>query len=233
MAIDEGNKVNKKTLQSEETKRKILTAAADLFSEYGYAETTTRMVSEKAGVVLSSLNHYYGSKENLLEEVLDDMAEMVTSKYKPIRDKIETYLSGNCYTEEETYDLIEELIRKHVQYCFNMKNKSIIDMVARECLFPRTVKPGLSQVMCEEIEIPLAKLLMQLTISKNKFEIVTLCRSINGAIVSFAEKPELVEDLYKSFGLEPDYKTIEDVVYIDMMKLIEASVMGPSRYRKN
>lgn len=226
-------KVNKKTLQSEETKRKILTAAADLFSEYGYAETTTRMVSEKAGVVLSSLNHYYGSKENLLEEVMDDMASMVTARYQPIREKIEAYLDGKEYTEEKTYDLVEELIRKHVQYCFDMRNKSIIDMVARECLFPKNISQSLAQVMCKEIEIPLVKLLMQMTISKNKFEIVTLSRSINGAIVSFAEKPELVEDLYKSFGLEPDYKTIEDVVYIDMMKLIEASLMGPARYRKN
>ena len=216
-------KVNKKTLQSEETKRKILTAAADLFSEYGYAETTTRMVSEKAGVVLSSLNHYYGSKENLLEEVMDDMASMVTARYQPIREKI----------EEKTYDLVEELIRKHVQYCFDLRNKSIIDMVARECLFPKNISQSLAQVMCKEIEIPLAKLLMQMTISKNKFEIVTLSRSINGAIVSFAEKPELVEDLYKSFGLEPDYKTIEDIVYIDIMKLIEATLMSDAKYRKN
>lgn len=226
-------KVNKKTLQSEETKRKILTAAADLFSEYGYAETTTRMVSEKAGVVLSSLNHYYGSKENLLEEVMDDMASMVTARYQPIREKIEAYLDGKEYTEEKTYDLVEELIRKHVQYCFDLRNKSIIDMVARECLFPKNISQSLAQVMCKEIEIPLAKLLMQMTISKNKFEIVTLSRSINGAIVSFAEKPELVEDLYKSFGLEPDYKTIEDIVYIDIMKLIEATLMSDAKYRKN
>lgn len=226
-------KVNKKTLQSEETKRKILTAAADLFSEYGYAETTTRMVSEKAGVVLSSLNHYYGSKENLLEEVMDDMASMVTARYQPIREKIEAYLGGKEYTEEKTYDLVEELIRKHVQYCFDLRNKSIIDMVARECLFPKNISQSLAQVMCKEIEIPLAKLLMQMTISKNKFEIVTLSRSINGAIVSFAEKPELVEDLYKSFGLEPDYKTIEDIVYIDIMKLIEATLMSDAKYRKN
>ena len=226
-------KVNKKTLQSEETKRKILTAAADLFSEYGYAETTTRMVSEKAGVVLSLLNHYYGSKENLLEEVMDDMASMVTARYQPIREKIEAYLDGKEYTEEKTYDLVEELIRKHVQYCFDLRNKSIIDMVARECLFPKNISQSLAQVMCKEIEIPLAKLLMQMTISKNKFEIVTLSRSINGAIVSFAEKPELVEDLYKSFGLEPDYKTIEDIVYIDIMKLIEATLMSDAKYRKN
>jgi AcrR family transcriptional regulator len=228
----EETKVNKKTLQSEETKSRILEAAAELFSVYGYADTTTRMVSEKAGVVLSSLNHYFGSKENLLEEVLDDMAEKVSSKYEPIRDKIEDYLEGNQYTEEQTYDLIEELIRKHVQYCFDLRNKSIIDMVSRECLFPRNVSISLAKVMCEEIEIPLANLLMQLTISKNKFEIVTLCRSINGAIVTFAENPELVEELYKSFDLQPDYKTIEDIVYIDMMKLIEASVMGASKYRK-
>lgn len=226
-------KVNKKTLQSEETKKKILTAAAQLFSEYGYAETTTRMVSEKAGVVLSSLNHYYGSKENLLEEVMDGMAGLVTARYQPIREKIENYLTGEAHTEEQTYDLIEELIRKHVQYCFDLRNKAIIDMVARECLFPKNISQSLSKVMCEEIEIPLVKLLMQMTISKNKFEIVTLSRSINGAIVSFAEKPELVEDLYKSFGLEPDYKTIEDIVYIDIMKLIEATLMSDAKYRKN
>lgn len=43
----------------------LLEAAQELFGEYGYAETTFKKISEKAGVALGLLAHHYGSKEKL------------------------------------------------------------------------------------------------------------------------------------------------------------------------
>ncbi|MDE5832610.1 MAG: TetR/AcrR family transcriptional regulator, partial [Desulfovibrio sp.] len=46
-------------------KEALLEAAKELFGEYGYAETTFKKISEKAGVALGLLTHHYGSKEKL------------------------------------------------------------------------------------------------------------------------------------------------------------------------
>lgn len=43
----------------------LLKAAKELFGEYGYAETTFKKISERAGVALGLLTHHYGNKEKL------------------------------------------------------------------------------------------------------------------------------------------------------------------------
>ncbi|GFM35515.1 TetR/AcrR family transcriptional regulator [Desulfovibrio psychrotolerans] len=46
-------------------KEALLLAAKELFGEYGYAETTFKKISERAGVALGLLTHHYGNKEKL------------------------------------------------------------------------------------------------------------------------------------------------------------------------
>ena len=57
-------------------KEALLLAAKELFGEYGYAETTFKKISERAGVALGLLTHHYGNKEKLFLaaglDVLDD-----------------------------------------------------------------------------------------------------------------------------------------------------------------
>ena len=43
----------------------LLRAAKELFGEYGYAETTFKKISDRAGVALGLLTHHYGNKEKL------------------------------------------------------------------------------------------------------------------------------------------------------------------------
>ena len=46
-------------------KAALLQAAKELFGEYGYAETTFKKISDRAGVALGLLTHHYGNKEKL------------------------------------------------------------------------------------------------------------------------------------------------------------------------
>ncbi len=46
-------------------KERLLLAAKELFGECGYAETTFKKISERAGVALGLLTHHYGNKEKL------------------------------------------------------------------------------------------------------------------------------------------------------------------------
>ncbi len=51
-------------------KGQIFIAATRLFSEFGYKGTNTRAIANAAGVRQVMLNYYFGSKEQLYEEVL-------------------------------------------------------------------------------------------------------------------------------------------------------------------
>ena len=53
------------------TKSKILNAAEQLFARSGFAETSMRAITQKAGVNLASVNYHFGSKKALTVAVLD------------------------------------------------------------------------------------------------------------------------------------------------------------------
>jgi len=54
----------------EATRAKILKAALELFSKYGYNATTTRELARKAEVTEVTLFRYFSSKEDLFKEVV-------------------------------------------------------------------------------------------------------------------------------------------------------------------
>ena len=49
---------------------KVFYAAAKMFLEHGYSNTTTRGLADSAGVNVSAMNRHFGSKENILCELI-------------------------------------------------------------------------------------------------------------------------------------------------------------------
>lgn len=54
------------------TQGRILAAAKDSLLEIGYSQLSTRRIAERAGVPLSQIHYHFGSKQNLLLEVLEE-----------------------------------------------------------------------------------------------------------------------------------------------------------------
>lgn len=54
------------TSKGEDTRRRILEAALDLFQDRGFAETTMRDVARKAGVATGAAYYYFPSKESIV-----------------------------------------------------------------------------------------------------------------------------------------------------------------------
>ena len=52
-----------------ETVERILDAAEQLFAEKGFAETSLRLITSKAGVNLAAVNYHFGSKKALIHAV--------------------------------------------------------------------------------------------------------------------------------------------------------------------
>lgn len=77
--------------EHEEKLERLLTIAADIFAEKGYHHASIRDLSKRAGVSLSGLYYYFGSKEELLfmiqdrslRKVLSDLQEKMAGVTKP------------------------------------------------------------------------------------------------------------------------------------------------------
>jgi AcrR family transcriptional regulator len=63
-----------------DTRDKILLTAEQLFAEQGYAATSLRQIIGKAGVNLAAVHYHFGSKEELLDELVHRKAEPVNQE---------------------------------------------------------------------------------------------------------------------------------------------------------
>jgi AcrR family transcriptional regulator len=63
---------------TDDTRERIMAAAAEIFVEKGYARATTRSIAEAAGVNEVTLFRHFGSKRNLLSEIVH--------QYSPLPD---------------------------------------------------------------------------------------------------------------------------------------------------
>ena len=57
--------------KTREFRAKVLYAAAKLFLEKGYTLTSLKEIANEAGVHISSMNQYFGPKENILAELVE------------------------------------------------------------------------------------------------------------------------------------------------------------------
>jgi AcrR family transcriptional regulator len=73
-----------------DTRQKILDAAERMISEQGYAATSLRQIIAAAGVNLASVHYHFGSKEELLDEVVMRKAGPVNEARLAMLDRAET-----------------------------------------------------------------------------------------------------------------------------------------------
>lgn len=83
---------------SGDTRTSIIEAAEVLFAREGYDGTSLRAITEEAGANLAAVNYHFGSKENLLIEILDRIVGPLNDQRLKLLDDIE--MTGPGSTKE-------------------------------------------------------------------------------------------------------------------------------------
>lgn len=82
-----------------DTKERILAAALDMFSKYGYAGTNIRELTASLGLVKSAMYKHFGSKEEIWNTLLDEMIAYYGERFgspdrlPPVPDSLEGLVS--------------------------------------------------------------------------------------------------------------------------------------------
>ncbi|TYB57156.1 TetR/AcrR family transcriptional regulator [Nonomuraea sp. PA05] len=69
--MSDGKRPGKKAQKSAETRRRLLSAAGELFVARGYGATTLQEVADRAGVAVQTVYFVFGNKRRLLKELVD------------------------------------------------------------------------------------------------------------------------------------------------------------------
>lgn len=90
------------------TRQKLLEAAETLFSEEGFDRVTVRDVTEKAGANVAAVNYHFGSREALVEKVIERHITPVNEERLARLEGLERKSGGRAVALEE---ILEAFVR--------------------------------------------------------------------------------------------------------------------------
>src|SRR5689334_9184871 len=89
---------------SGDTKQRILDTAERLFGQQGYSGTSLRQIISEAGVNLAAVHYHFGSKEELLDELVMRKAQPVNEARLALLDRLEADANGAAIPAEKILD---------------------------------------------------------------------------------------------------------------------------------
>jgi AcrR family transcriptional regulator len=92
-----------------DTVERILDAAEQLFAEKGFAETSLRLITSKAGVNLAAVNYHFGSKKALIQAVFVRFLNPFVSS---LDQELERHQQQGGNTQLTLEQLLEMLVRQ-------------------------------------------------------------------------------------------------------------------------
>jgi len=97
-------------LRGEDTRRRILEAAIEIFAAEGYDGASTRLLAERAGVNLPAIQYYFGSKEGLYRAAIERIGQEIEEQMDPTRSRVLAALEQGKLDRATVLDLLADLI---------------------------------------------------------------------------------------------------------------------------
>jgi AcrR family transcriptional regulator len=92
-------------VRSEATRRKILDAAVDVFTEVGFAAADRGAIIERTGMTKGAFYHHFDSMESLASAIIEDGASLVVSELGSMSDSFSPALENILHGTFVTADL--------------------------------------------------------------------------------------------------------------------------------
>jgi AcrR family transcriptional regulator len=80
--------------RADDTKRKLLLTAIDVFGRHGFEGASTRMIASQAGANLQSIPYYFGGKEGLYIAVAEHIGSSIKARVHPVAERARAELAA-------------------------------------------------------------------------------------------------------------------------------------------
>ncbi len=177
--------------RGEDTRRRILDAALEVFATEGYEGTSTRLLAERAGVNLPAIQYYFGSKEGLYRAVIESIIAHTEAHMAPLSAQVNAALAKAKPTRDELLELLCQMLESFVALVSNGDQ-----IEAKRLFFARAEvedTPGLEQLHesgMRQVFQPCVELIARL-LGRPADDRETLLRSLTvfGQVTIFCDKP--------------------------------------------
>ncbi len=90
------------------TRQRLLEAAEELFAQHGFEKVAVRDVTDKAGANVAAVNYHFGSREQLVEKVIERYLTPINEERLARLDALERKAPGKVVSLEE---ILEAFVR--------------------------------------------------------------------------------------------------------------------------
>lgn len=196
----------RKTLQNHEgeevsTKEKLIASGIRLFSEHGYEATTTRMLTDLAGVNNASVYFHFGTKEHLYFEVLNTVAGRVKTTFQPLTDKIAACRAQAPLTRQQAWDFIENYVDLYIDIIKDPANQVVLYLLLHEQTTPVDNHRPITAIACRSGELILIQLLYDYWQLEDHHSAAIVSRLLTSSLIALAEHPSFAQ---LALGMNPD-----------------------------
>lgn len=119
--------------RGDSTRLALIQAGLDLFGEFGFKGTTTRMLSDRAGANISAIPYYFGSKKGLYLAVMEYIVERMQGHFGEVRVAMEKLHESGPIPCDQALDAMKMMIQSIAQlFVESDEPKAWVQLIMRE-----------------------------------------------------------------------------------------------------
>jgi AcrR family transcriptional regulator len=150
------------------SKEAILESAAQVFRQKGFHGASMADIAEAVNLQKASLYHHFGSKQEILLELLDRALEMVTERFvqetavdAPVDEKLRLALRSYLATLSEHGDLVSVMLLEHRSLDSEYRSRHIPNRDRFEQMWRNLIQQGVDDgvFVCDNIPLTVRGLL--------------------------------------------------------------------------
>ena len=96
-------------MKKKDTKQLLKDAALDFISDHGFESTSIRDLAKAVGIKESSYYHHFKSKQEILDNILDEFEEKAEVIFKEIMDTMPTSKEAKTVLELSSFDWLSNI----------------------------------------------------------------------------------------------------------------------------
>lgn len=119
--------------RGDSTRLALIHAALELFGEYGFNGTSTRMIADQAAANISAIPYYFGSKRGLYLAVMEHIVERMQEHMGELRHSVGSLAERDDLTFDEARQAMNTLIHTLSRFFVGTEEpKAWVQLIMRE-----------------------------------------------------------------------------------------------------
>jgi TetR/AcrR family transcriptional regulator, regulator of cefoperazone and chloramphenicol sensitivity len=213
--------INTSEKRGDSTRIMLIQAGLELFGEYGFKATTTRMLADHAGANISAIPYYFGSKKGLYLAVMQHIVERLQENFGNASDSVRTLLEEQPISKMDAMATMKLMMQTMARlFVESDEPKAWVQLIMREQARPTEAFDIIYKGQMMHVQKMYASLIAVCTgLEPGSMEVKLRCHALIGQILVFIVSRE---SLLRHLGVKQLQAEHIQMIYRILMAHTEA-----------